>query len=75
MNLSQGPKFLVNSSNSWSQSGPVSPDRATAGGKTCSYPTPPPSAEYCTPAAYSREIGGDKYSRLSTAYGASTKRT
>lgn len=72
MNLSQGPKFMQ--PNSWS-TGPVAPERVSASGKMCAYPQPPSAAEYCSPASYSREIGGDKYARLSTAYGASTKRT
>lgn len=72
MNLSQGPQFML--PNSWSSAGPVAPQRLSAGGQKCAYPMPPPSAEYCSPAAYSREVGGDRYQRLSSAYGASTKR-
>lgn len=72
MNLSQGPQFML--PNSWS--GPVAPARlSSAGAQRCAYPMPPPSAEYCSPASFSREVGGDRYARLSTAYGASTKRT
>lgn len=75
MNLSQGPQFMMPTSWSNSQSsGPVAPQRLSAQGRVCAYPTPPPSAEYCTPAAYSRGIGEGKFQLLSSAYGASTKR-
>lgn len=46
-----------------------------AGGRVmeaqCHFPAPPPQRCYCSPAAFSRNCGSDKYHRLLSAYGAS----